>query len=70
MLTTHTPCIESAINLHFFAIFFSTTTQGSPPSMLSTSMLDVLAIFLSALARLNTKHSFEPLHNSSMSGEV
>jgi hypothetical protein len=32
--------------------------------------LDVLAALLPALARLNTKHSFEPLHNSSMSGQV
>jgi hypothetical protein len=41
----------------------------STPSLLAEA-LEVLTTLLSALARPNTKHSFEPLHNSSMSGEV
>jgi hypothetical protein len=40
----------------------------SPPSILSIrGDVGVLA-YLSALARPNTKHSFEPFHDSSMSG--
>lgn len=51
-------------------LLFFTTQRVLPAFSLLAEMLDVLATMSSAFARPNTKHSFEPLHNSYMSGQV
>jgi hypothetical protein len=63
--------LPSAINLRRFDLSFPPPRKITHSAFsLFAETLAVLATLLPALARLNTKHSFEPLHNSSMSGQV
>jgi hypothetical protein len=63
-MLTHTPRICSPINPRCLSFFF---LQPRKAVLLAPSLLaDVLDVwqYVVTLARLNPKHSFEPLHNS------